>query len=178
MGDSHGQLTTRLNAAAQPLKDNRLLPVGFSKLHTTYDTVAIWGNANFDPDYNANSQQGIDHIEYRIPLDGTKGFGRLSASLHYQALPSRWMQDLFEDDTISQVAQFQSMYQNYSSFDEVIDDHEMIDIDLSGSFVNQVEPTLKFSLTPNPATGRILYLGFDSDAAINTYSYQLSTITE
>ena len=42
MSDMHGQLTTRLNAAYQPLKDNRLLPAGFKRNHVVYDTVAIW----------------------------------------------------------------------------------------------------------------------------------------
>ncbi|MEO5907455.1 MAG: hypothetical protein ABIQ11_12060, partial [Saprospiraceae bacterium] len=39
MEDLHGNLTTRLNAAAKPSKDNRLLPLGFRKSHNVYDTV-------------------------------------------------------------------------------------------------------------------------------------------
>jgi hypothetical protein len=53
MSDAAGNLTTRLNAAFQPLKDNRILPAGFRKTNTVYDTVAIWGNALNDSNYAA-----------------------------------------------------------------------------------------------------------------------------
>lgn len=70
MSDLGGHLTTRLNAAFKPLKDNRLLPTGFRVDHAVFDTVATWGNVNEDPDFTTESNNGLDRIEYRIPLDG------------------------------------------------------------------------------------------------------------
>ena len=116
MGDMNGQLTTRLNAAFEPLKDNRLLPLGFQTDHAAYDTVAIWGSANLDPEYTSGSALGEDIIEYRIPLNGNNDIADLDISLQYQTMPSRWMNDLFEHDSISQIAQFKSMYQDYQVF--------------------------------------------------------------
>ena len=91
MSDLGGHLTTRLNAAYQPLKDNRLLPTGFRVDHTVFDTVATWGNVNEDPDFTTESNNGLDRIEYRIPLSGRTGLADLSVSLpvSYTHLASR-----------------------------------------------------------------------------------------
>ena len=55
MSDLGGHLTTRLNAASHPLKDNRLLPLGFKQDHISYDTVAVWGNAKEDIHFSDES---------------------------------------------------------------------------------------------------------------------------
>jgi hypothetical protein len=49
------------------------------------------------------------------------GFGDLYVSLHYQTLPPRWVEDIFTNDTLPPVGQFKSMYQDYASFDEIMD---------------------------------------------------------
>ena len=158
MGDINGQLTTRLNAAFEPLKDNRLLPLGFRTDHSTYDTVAVWGGANQDPEYSIASALGQDIIEYRIPLHGNNGVGELDVSLRYQTLPSRWMSDLFEHDSISEVAQFKSMYQDYTTFQELIDLIHIDSIDLSPSAIDPIESITSLALFPNPLTGTTLHV--------------------
>jgi hypothetical protein len=162
MGDMDGQLTTRLNAAFEPLKDNRLLPLGFKTDHLTYDTVAVWGGANQDPEYTSGSALGLDLIEYRIPLQGNNGVADLDVSLHYQTLPSRWMNDLFEHDSIAQVAQFKSMFQNYTTFHELIDRVHIDSIDLSPSAINPIESITSLELFPNPLTGTTLHVSLTS----------------
>lgn len=150
MQDMHGQLTTRLNGAASPFKDNRLLPLGFRTTHSTYDTVAIWGNAATDEDYATNSQQGADHIEYRIPVPEGVMTGDLHLSFRYQSLPARWMNDLFSHDSIQEVNRFKTMYAAYKRFDEVMDSIvlENIDLDISASHFPSM--LTQIQLYPNP----------------------------
>jgi hypothetical protein len=160
MSDAHGNLTTRLNAAYEPLKDNRILPYGFSKNHAVYDTVAIWGNALSDINYDLESAKGQDDIEYRIPLNGRMGFGDLYVSLHYQTLPPKWVEDIFTSDTLPQVALFKNMYSDYSTFDELIDSFSIREIDLNTVSSHFADSDSEFSLTPNPVNGNLIYLDY------------------
>lgn len=172
MADAHGNLTTRLNAAYEPFKDNRILPTGFRKNSAVYDTVAIWGNAKDDINYDTESNLGQDEIEYRIPLHGRMGFGDLHVSLRYQTLPSRWMQDIFTNDTLPPVGQFKSMYQDYASFDEVIDSLEVKEIDLNTVATHFPGDKLDFMLSPNPVKGNVVRLSYSNTIGTNL-SYHL-----
>ena len=173
MSDKQGHLTTRLNAAYQPLKDNRILPAGFRKNHPVYDTVAIWGEALGDVDYNAFSMRGQDVIEYRIPLNGKEGFADLQVSLRYHTLPSRWMQDIFQNDGIAEVSQFKAMYEGYEVFTELIDSTGLEDIDLEVSSVTDGNIKEDNYIYPNPITDRKFYVVCDTPQA---YYYNLLDI--
>ena len=157
MSDLDGQLTTRLNAAHKPLKDNRLLPLGFRRDHSAYDTIAVWGSATDDPDYNALSASGHDRIEYHIPLNGAENLANLSVALRYQTLPARWMNDLFTADTLEMVGQFKSMYQDYRLYTETIDSVRIDSIDLSPSATTAVASATAIRLYPNPLSGVVLH---------------------
>ncbi len=163
MGDMNGSLTTRLNAAATPLKDNRLLPVGFRKNHAVYDTTAIWGEALEDIQYDTESQQGLDKIQYRISLDGRKGLASLDITLRYHTFPARWVKDLFEHDSLSQVAQFKSMYQGYEVFDEVIHELMVNDIQLFPTAIHAPVYSDDIRLFPNPVQENKLHLSIEKD---------------
>jgi hypothetical protein len=167
MGDENGQITTRLNAAFEPLKDNRLLPLGFRTDHATYDTVAIWGNALLDAEYGIGSALGQDIIEYRIPLNGNAGIADLDISLQYLSLPSQWMNDLFEHDSISQVAQFKSMYQDYKAFQELIAQEHIDSIDLFPSAIDPIESITNLELFPNPLTGTTLHVSLTNQKLLS-----------
>lgn len=156
MSDLAGHLTTRLNAAATPFKDNRLLPLGFKRSHHTYDTVAIWGHALADVDYDANGHMGEDHVAYRIPLDGRMGFGDLQISMHYQTLPARWMNDLFAHDSLPLVSSFKNMYEGYRRFDEVMESVHIEEIDLGTSAVYDQVLSNQIQLYPNPVNSQRL----------------------
>ena len=164
MGDLDARLTTRLNAAYRPLKDNRLLPGGFSTLHSTYDTVAIWGDALQDPDYTLMSPSGADKVAYRIPVNGWSGSARLTVRLHYQTLPPRWMRELFSADTLADVGAFKSMYAGYDRFTETIAETTIADIAINTVRVN--DPTeLRVRVYPNPSVGRELFLDLPEELA-------------
>ena len=173
MSDAKGNLTTRLNAAYKPLKDNRILPTGFQRNHTTYDTVAIWGNALTDINYDEESARGQDEIEYRIALNGRDGFGDLHISLHYQTLPPRWMDDIFTNDTIPQVALFKSMYQGYKTFDEVLDTLHVNDINLNSVATHFPTENDQFLITPNPVADKSLFLFYPDEWNNALMSYRI-----
>ncbi len=173
MRDLHGNLTTRLNSAFEPLKDNRLLPVGFKRTHFTYDTVAIWGNALQDPNYDAESAQGLDRVQYHIPLHGHQGLGNLVISLHYQTLPARWMNDLFQNDTLPQVAQFKSMYTGYRRFEEKINEVRLNSIDLNTSGTDLLLASGWFDVFPNPVIDHKMHVEYRGTIPIQSWRYRV-----
>ncbi len=171
MADLSGHLTTRLNAASQPFKDNRLLPLGFRKNHPVYDTVAIWGNALEDPDYGEFSGKGTDTVHYHIPLNGATGKARLNASFLYQSIPSRWMLDLFQHDDVPEVAIFKSMYDEYADHFEIIDELFIDDIDLSTTSIRPVSPSFSVILFPNPVRHQMMQI-----TGLEAFSQDISTL--
>jgi hypothetical protein len=177
MSDLEGHLTTRLNAAYQPMKDNRLLPYGFNRDHHSYDTVAVWGSANTDPDYVENSSDGTDRIEYRIPLGGKKGLADLTVALQYQTLPTRWMADLFTNDTLDLVAHLKTMYEGYNRHHETINQLVIDSIDLSTSSTSLIESIAAFTLAPNPVSGAQLQITLSDQLDLSTrWTYSILDI--
>ena len=111
--DVNGNFTTILDRAAFNLKDNRLPPLGFSTSHSTYDTTLIVGAALQDPDFNIENGEegsGTDYIHYHIPRSAFHGgFVHIIARFHYQSIPPRWLEELFDTET-PEIALFQEMY--------------------------------------------------------------------
>ena len=99
MGDVNGNITTVLERAKSPLKDNRLVPVGFSTTHPSYDTTLIAGAALFDADFNHNALgeegSGTDLVRYHVPIafvtTGLTAFARV----YYQPVPPAWNAEMF-----------------------------------------------------------------------------------
>lgn len=105
LGDTDGNVTQTLLRAAEYLKDNRLTPAGFDKNSVPYD-VAVQGNALDDLNFN----EGIDEITYRIRDTGTTDHLFVEVSLDYQPLSHGMLEDLFKDNDLEQVSNFESMY--------------------------------------------------------------------
>lgn len=99
MGDVDYNVTTTLLRAAHKLKDNRLVPAGFSVNHASYDTAAIAGLAPGDPDFNHDAGggegNGGDIVHYHIPLNGHAGAVEVKAKVWFQQVPPRWNQEMF-----------------------------------------------------------------------------------
>ncbi len=73
IGDGDSSVTRSLLRAAHYLKDNRIPPAGFTRSHPAYDSTAIAGDAQNDPDFNrdgATEGTGSDLVIYRIPARG------------------------------------------------------------------------------------------------------------
>jgi hypothetical protein len=124
MGDVNGNPTTVLERAATMLKDNRLVPLGFSTMHSAYDTTKIVGAALLDPNFN--------HITVR-------------AKLHFQAVPPRWVEEMFaiDNDIINAM---EDMY-----WEQGPSPVEMVSDEVSSIVVGTNELYNKFSIGPNPA---------------------------
>lgn len=101
--DADGKFTTNFTRRDVQLKDNRLLPIGWTQkgpdpslngryLHATFPE----GNAVNDPDYK-DGKAGTDNITYRITLpagvDPRKC--RVQATLYYQTIPPYYLSQRF-----------------------------------------------------------------------------------
>lgn len=105
MADVQGNPTTVLERAASALKDNRLLPEGFSQTLPVYDTTRIYGQALNDPDFVG----GSDRVEVRIAHGSGSPLMVVEARLMYQTVPPEWLEDLFLFSS-AEIDTFQAMY--------------------------------------------------------------------
>ena len=100
--DVDGNFTTSFIRRDEDVKDNRLLPLGWTKggpdpslngrfLEATYPH----GNAKDDPDYK--SGKGFDRVQYRVelPSDVDPQSVTVQASLYYQKIPPYYLQQRF-----------------------------------------------------------------------------------
>ena len=111
-GDENGEFTTILLRAFSPLKDNRLVPKGFSIAHSVYDTTLLAGEVLNDPNFNWENNaegSGTDRIIYKIGLDGYDGLANISCRLRYQSVPPEWVDELFADEH-ELIQHFEHMY--------------------------------------------------------------------
>ena len=112
MGDVNDNVTTVLERAKTPLKDNRLVPAGFSTGHASYDTTLIAGAALTDPDFNHNTLgeegSGTDVVHFHVPVVGVTNGLRAFARIYYQPVPPAWNQEMFAN-TAPEIDAFRDM---------------------------------------------------------------------
>lgn len=87
--DSVGHVTTGLAAAVGYLKDNRILPKGFSKQNASWD-IAVVGGAADDPNFT----DAGDLERYSVSLGKAEGPYHIEAELWYQPIGFRWAHNL------------------------------------------------------------------------------------
>ena len=104
MVDQSDAVTTGLLTAVRYIKDNRLLPRGFSK-DTAVPDIAVVGDAATDPAF----QGGGDRITYSVPITAGRAPFTVEAQLLYQPIAFRWAHNL-EQYTASEDKQFVSFY--------------------------------------------------------------------
>ena len=103
MGNTDGAQTYTLLRAATYLKDNRLLPSGFSKDAAPSD-VAVRGEAALDPSF----VDGGDAVTYRLPA--ASSVKTVLVELRYQAISFGFVNDLFTDEADATVATFARLW--------------------------------------------------------------------
>ncbi|MEN9639365.1 MAG: hypothetical protein RLZZ262_1233 [Bacteroidota bacterium] len=168
MGDVNGNPTTVLERADHPLKDNRLVPLGFTTQHAAYDTTMIIGAAANDPNFNfVNGVEGsgTDEIRFHIPVEGINGEVHVTARLMYQSLPPKWMEEMFAVDHET-INAFEEMY-NEEGADPVQVALDEVNSTLVG--IGEEQPT--FMIGPNPtSTGQLrIQTGNDPILEIKVY---------
>jgi len=142
-------VTTVLEKAYLPLKDNRMPPAGFDRLKMT-DTIRVVGQADRDTDYlNAS---GEETILYVLPLSKTSSSTWVKVSLHYETVPENWVHELFgEAENASEIERFKSLYEN--SENRTI----KIATDSADFFSSSVTEAITepIRIYPNPSNGRV-----------------------
>ena len=112
-GDVNQQFTTVLERAHVALKDNRLVPQGFSLADPVYDTTTIVGMALTDPDFNRDAAgaegTGSDMVHFRVPINGYTGTYTVQANVWYQSLPPKWINPVFAFNS-PHITQFQNIF--------------------------------------------------------------------
>ncbi len=112
MGDVNGNETTVLERAKTPIKDNRLVPLGFSMSHISYDTTLIAGAALSDANFNRNEMgiegSGSDIVHYHVPLNGTTSALQAFARVYYQPVPPGWNAEMFSHSS-AEIDAFRNM---------------------------------------------------------------------
>ncbi len=110
MGDVENNRTTVLTRADSHLKDNRLVPLGFSTTSIVYDTTEIVLNIP-DPDFNHDPAEGsgTDIVYYHIPTNNFNGPVEITAEVYFQSLPPIFLQDILEINT-EEITHFAEMY--------------------------------------------------------------------
>lgn len=100
--DADGNFTTSFIRRDQDVKDNRLLPLGWTKegpdksLNGRYlEATYPHGNAKDDPDYRDG--KGHDRLTYRLNLPADVDVSKVTvrASLYYQNIPPYFLRDRF-----------------------------------------------------------------------------------
>ena len=151
-GNVENTPTNVLERAAVTLKDNRLVPYGFSMNHNSYDTTRVEGEALLDPNFNAIDSDvgtGTDDITYSINFSELTNETDLNLQVNvwYQSMPPRWVNSMFEFDS-PEIESFQSLYEEHGAAPILIASHSEI-INLIDD-IEVVENEHFVNIYPNP----------------------------
>lgn len=156
MADASGNATTTLAYGDHFLKDNRLVPQGFSMTHYARDTTPIIGRALLDPDFNHDSLgqegSGTDIIYYQFPTPA-QGKYKAIVTAWYQVLPKKWVHDLGDDHELFR--RFTALYESAEEKSVAIVSDSITSISLANE--KGIEPMI--SLYPSLLTqSRIIHV--------------------
>ena len=149
MGDINADLTTVLEYAYQPLKDNRIPPKGFVNDHFSYDTIPIIGEALNDDNFNYSNSiegSGSDIIYYKLSPELNYGDAFfVNVKINYLSVPRKWLDEMFEHQSDA-IDSFKAMYDQADGTPYLIKESEIFvmleDIEENNDFI--------FSVYPNP----------------------------
>jgi len=158
-GDVSGSPTNIQERAAIKLKDNRLVPYGFSVNHSAYDTTSIVGEALYDPNFNSNGSftgTGTDNIIYSISSEyfGAETNFNLTVNVWYQSMPPKWVNSMFDYES-PEIELFQGLFEEHGSEPVLIASKNSV-INLTDD-VEEVENQISINIFPNPT-----YNGFST----------------
>jgi len=155
MGDVNGDKTTVLERAKEPLKDNRLAPLGFTTSHISYDTTLIAGVPPADIDFNkypnGDEGSGTDITHYQVAMGGYSGAITVTARVWYQSAPPRYMEEMFEYNTPA-IDTFRDMYEAEDGSPTLVKEEVIVDTSLE--IDNLVEAGIR--IFPNPVRDGML----------------------
>jgi hypothetical protein len=157
--DVNSNPTNVLERAAIAVKDNRLVPLGFSMNHIVYDTTTVEGNVLVDPNFNFENEitqgSGTDEITYILDLDLFYNAEYpsydwdVTVNVWYQSMPPRWVESMFDYDE-SSINEFQELYESQGSTAVLV-------ASLNGQWIGLIDGvpeelvSTEISISPNPA---------------------------
>lgn len=151
MGDVNGHTTTVLERAMDPLKDNRLVPIGFATSHPSYDTTRIAGVSTADIDFNRDvfgeEGSGTDVVHFHIPVTGVTGALLAKAEIFYQPIPPAWNAELFAFNS-TRIDTFRTMLQNSDGTPTLV----AVDSVGLGPLGMETPAAERLTVLPNPTT--------------------------
>lgn len=110
MGDVNNNRTTVLTRGYSHIKDNRLVPLGFTTASNVYDTTEIVLNtSDLDFNYDPTEGSGTDIIHFHIPTNGYNLQANATAQIYYQSLPPVWLGEILSINT-PEVQTFNDMF--------------------------------------------------------------------
>lgn len=155
MADVNGDKTTVLERAKEPLKDNRLAPLGFSTGHFTYDTTLIAGVPASDIDFNHDDLgaegSGTDITHYHVPMNGYDGLITIHARVWYQSAPPLWMEEMFAYNS-AEIDSFRTMYEEADGTPILVRETETTDLSVGIDDLAE----LGVRIFPNPVRDGLL----------------------
>lgn len=155
MGDVNGDKTTVLERALSHLKDNRLVPAGFSTAHYTYDTTEIVGVPTEDLDFNRDAMgvegSGTDITHYQVAMNGYTGLLTIEARVWYQSVPPRWLEEMFEFNT-EEIDLFRNMYLAEDGSPVLVKEEVLTDVSMAVDNLREAG----IRIYPNPVRDGIL----------------------
>ena len=144
MADYNGNETTVLKYAHHNLKDNRLVPKGFSTGHAAYDTVRIVGDAVDDANFNLE-ESGTDKVHLRLPL--AEGWEQwvVTGRVFYQTVSPNWLEEMFSFSS-DEIDLFRYLYENADLRPVLLTESRI------NGFNQLTEDQITFNIYPNPTS--------------------------
>lgn len=161
--DINGDKSTILERGYSIIKDNRLAPQGFTADHFSYDTVAVYGDALLDDDFNFDGGEegsGSDILYFSVALDGYSGLLNTRARVYYQTTPPAWMTEMFDYET-EEILAFKEMFDNADRSPFLIAEARLDSVTLG--IEDHGFNLLK--VYPNPSTG-IVFIEDDQSSSV------------
>lgn len=119
MQDLNGDVTFLLLRGEGYLKDNRLLPEGWSSTHPAAAETAPQGLGG-DTDFTA----GVDVVTYGVAAPAAAGPYSVEATLFYQPLSARFAAEMFQYRA-PEIDAFKHYYENADTTPEVVDERTL-----------------------------------------------------
>ncbi len=165
MGNTENEVTTVLERAYEPLKDNRIVPEGFQQNHSNYDTVKVVGEAVGDADYF--SGEGSESIIYAFAYAPKAASLSVKVALHYETVPESWVQELFEHSEADEdIRRFETMYLKAERTSVLV---AADSTQITATLVPAIKKN-EFRIYPNPTSGRITVEGVDKSLGYTVFS--------
>ena len=157
-GDVNGTFSSVLERGHNALKDNRLVPQGFSLADPVYDTTQVIGVTN-DENFNRTAAgvegSGSDLLHFSIPNLGYTGLLQVTARVWYQSLPTKWMAPMFSYSS-PEIDSFRVMFNNADNAPVLVAEEKIDSIFVTSVSSKNLRLDNPVSITPTLTTdGRI-----------------------